>query len=156
MTRSFRLLAGSLVIAALAPMALAQGLDPERAQSLREGHMKLMGLNIGMLGAMAKEEQPYDAEMAAAAAGNLAALGSIDQRSYWVEGSSSEDLEESRALPAIWENMDDFNSKTEALHEAAMKMEEAAGTDLASLQAAMGPLGEACGSCHEDYRKPEE
>lgn len=38
--------------------------------------------------------------------------------------------------------MGNFRTKTEALHAAAMDTEQAAGADLASLQAAMGPVGE--------------
>jgi len=34
-------------------------------------------------------------------------------------------------------------------------MADAAGFDLASLQAAMGPLGGACSDCHKAYRAPE-
>ncbi len=37
---------------------------------------------------------------------------------------------------------------------AATAMEAAAGTDLASLQAAMGAVGGACGACHKAYRVP--
>ncbi len=151
-----RVALGALGLAAVATVASAQGLEPQRAHELRNGHMQLFGLNLGVLGAMAKGEQEYDAGTAGAAADNIAALASIDQRFYWVEGSSSDDLEDSRALPALWENMEDAQSKNTALQEAALAMQGAAGTDLASLQAAMGPLGKACGSCHEDYRKPEE
>ncbi|WP_147115312.1 cytochrome c, partial [Tateyamaria sp. syn59] len=134
MFRSTRLMFAGFGLAAVASMAMAQQVEPERAHNLRNGHMHLLGLNIGVLGAMAKGEQEYDADAAAAAAANIAALASIDQRLYWPEGSSSEDLEDSRALPAIWENMDDFTAQNEDLHEAAMTMEGAAGTDLASLQ----------------------
>ncbi|MEE4346330.1 MAG: cytochrome c, partial [Paracoccaceae bacterium] len=44
--------------------------------------------------------------------------------------------------------------KNDDLVTAAKAMEGAAGTDLASLQAAMGPVGEACGACHKAYRVP--
>ena len=43
-----------------------------------------------------------------------------------------------------------------ALSEAAAAMETAAGQGLESLQGAMGPLGGACGACHEDYRMRDD
>ena len=40
--------------------------------------------------------------------------------------------------------------------QAVRLTQGAAGTDLASLQGAMGGVGQACGSCHESYRAKEE
>ncbi len=148
--------AASFGLTTIASLAAAQGLEPERAQQLREGHMKLFGANLGILGGMAQGKTEYDAEAAGIAASNLVALASVDQGIYWVEGSSTEDLPDSRALPSIWQSRADFDSKIDDLHQATMKMAEVAGTDLAALQGQMKMLGEACGSCHEDYRKPDE
>ena len=61
-------------------------------------------------------------------------------------------MEDTRALPAIWENMEDFRAKQTALQEATTALQGAAGTDLAVPQAAMGGVGQACGSCHQNYR----
>ena len=156
MTRPTRLALASICLAGLAGFASAQAFEPQKAHEIRVNHMKLMGAHIGILGGMAKGEVDYDAETAAAAADTLSALASTAGNLYWVEGSSSEEIEDSRALPVIWEKMDDFHAKENALSEAAMAMKDAAGTDLASLQQAMGPLGKGCGDCHETYRKPKE
>jgi NitT/TauT family transport system permease protein len=59
------------------------------------------------------------------------------------------------ALPALFENLGDYATRTAALNAAAVAMQTAAATDLAALPAALGPLGGACGSCHETYRKPD-
>jgi len=64
-------------------------------------------------------------------------------------------IDGTRALPALWENFPDLMTKGKALADAAAGMADAAGTDLASLQAAMGPLGGACSACHKAYRAPE-
>jgi cytochrome c556 len=74
----------------------------------------------------------------------------VDPKVLFPEGSV-----EGRALPAIWENFDDFNAKHEALVAAATTMTEEAGKGLDQLKAAIGPIGAACGACHELYRKPE-
>ena len=126
------------------------------AVQAREGHMKAYALHLGALGAMAKGEMEYDAEMASAHASELAALAGLAQTGYWPEGTSSEDIEGSRALPAIWSDMDDFKSKMNGLHEAAMALEGAAGGGAEQLQAAFGGVGQACGACHKTYRAEEE
>ncbi|MGR3466004.1 c-type cytochrome [Limimaricola sp.] len=158
MTRTIRLALAATGLAAIASLATAQAFEPQKAQELRESHMKLMGAHIGILGGMAKGEVEYDAATAAAAAETLSALASAAAAGdlYWVEGSSSDALEESRALPAIWDKTEEFESGQTKLVEAAMTMQDAAGTDLAALQGAMGALGKACGDCHETFRQPEE
>ncbi len=124
------------------------------ATKARHAQMGLYSFNLGILGAMAKGEVPYDAAAASAAAGNLAALAQLDQTHIWPEGSDELGVDGSRAMAEIWENMPDVMAKNDDLVTAAKAMEGAAGTDLASLQAAMGPVGEACGACHKAYRVP--
>lgn len=156
MIRSIRILLLATGLTTAAGLASAQAFDAETAYKLRESHMKLMGAHLGVLGNMAKGEAEYDAEVAAASATTLAGLASGAHGNYWVEGSSSDEIADSRALPAIWEKREDFDAKTEALIQATSAMRDAAGTDLAALQGAMGGLGGACGDCHKAYRKPEE
>lgn len=127
----------------------------DAAIKARKSHMGLFAFNLGTLGAMAKGEMPYDAGAASAAAGNLAKLASMNLAAYFPEGSARGQAEGTRALPAIWENGTDVMAKLAALNEAAVALDAAAGTDLASLQAALGPVGQACGACHKDYRAPE-
>jgi len=55
----------------------------------------------------------------------------------------------SEALPAIWENWDDFVAKSEDLDFA---LEAWDVSSLGSLQAGMGNVGAACGACHKTYR----
>jgi cytochrome c556 len=124
------------------------------ATKARHAQMDLYSFNLGILGGMAKGEVPYDSAAASAAAGNLAALAQLDQTHIWPEGSDELGVDGSRAMAEIWENMPDVMAKSDDLVTAAKAMEMAAGTDLASLQAAMGPVGAACGACHKAYRVP--
>ncbi|SHI32447.1 c-type cytochrome [Wenxinia saemankumensis] len=146
----------ALGLAGLATIAAAQSDPLEAAAEARESHMHLYQTNLGVLGGMARGNMDYDAEAAQAAADNLASLSDLDERFYWVEGSSSEEIDDTRALPAIWENMDDFMAKSDALHEAAVAMAEVAGDGVEAVQAQMGALGGACGSCHETYRAADD
>ena len=154
-----RLLALTLAAAAAATVpALAQD-EPspaERAHEMREGLMYNYAFNLGPLGAMAKGEVPFDAAVAAMHAGNIAGIAQVDLSPYWVEGSSSEELEDSRALPAIWENLDDVEAHRMRLLEAAQSLQGATGEDQEAFAAAFRELGQACGACHEDYREPDE
>lgn len=110
--------------------------------------MQLYSHNLAILDGMAQAKIDYDADLAQIAANNLAANASLDETTYWVEGTT----EGTKALPAIWENMDDFMAKQDGMTQAAAAMAQVAGTDLASLQSAMGELGGACSACHREYR----
>ena len=59
---------------------------------------------------------------------------------------------DSEALPAIWQNFDDFTAKAAGLEQAALAVVAAAdsGGDIA---AAGQALGGACGACHKSYKK---
>ncbi|MBV7409851.1 cytochrome c [Maritimibacter sp. DP1N21-5] len=148
-------LAGGIAGASIAATAvLAQeGLNP--VVKARHAQMTLFAFNLGTLGAMAQDKAEYDAEAATAAAGNIVKLSSLAAGPMWAPGTGVGDVEGTRALPAIWENMDDVITKAVALNEAAVAMEAAAGEGLDSLKAAFGPLGAACGECHKSYREPE-
>jgi cytochrome c556 len=124
------------------------------AVNARQGYMQLMALNIGVLGQMARGNTDYDADTAQAAADNLLTLSQIDQRFMWVPGTDTENMEGTRALPAIWAEdsrvmdiMGEFNTATEGLAATA-------GDGLDALRAGLGPVGSACGDCHDDYRQP--
>ena len=146
------LFAGATAIA-LSTMALADGhSDVDPAVKARQAHMQLYAHNIGILGGMAQEKIEYDAALAQIAADNLAAVAALDETTYWPEGTA----EGTKALPAIWENMDDFLVKQEGLVTASAAMATVAGTDLASLQGAMRDLGGACSACHREYRQRDD
>ena len=141
---------------AVAPAA-SYAQDVERAVAARQAAMKLYAFYIGQLGAMAKGAVDYDAAAADKAASSLNALASLDQSKMWPQGSGNDALgDATRALPAIWTTYPAVSEKGAAFDAAAAAMAEAAGKDLASLQAAMGPLGQSCGGCHEDFRQPKE
>ncbi len=149
-----RIIATAAIAAVVAGGALAQS-AVDGAIKARKAHMSLYAFNVGMLGAMAKGDAPYDSAAASAAASNLAALASLNAAAYWPQGSAKGEAENTRALPAIWENMSDVGAKAGALRDATAALAAAAGTDLASLQGALGPVGQACGACHQTYRASE-
>jgi cytochrome c556 len=143
-------------ITAVGGIAFAQDDSPEeRALEIRQGHMLNYATNVGVLAGMAQGNADYDAQAAQRAADNLFHLASIDQSHYWLPGTAQGEIEDSAALPAIWENMADFEAKHAALLEAVTALQSTAGTDLAAVQAGLGAVGQACGACHQTYRARE-
>ncbi|TYB81463.1 c-type cytochrome [Maritimibacter fusiformis] len=125
------------------------------AVEARKSLMQLMAFNLAPIGAMAKDEMPYDAETASTAAGNLLTLSRVSVGPMFPEGSDSFSRDDTRALPEIWDDMAGFSAHLSDLTAAAEAMVTAAGTDLDALKQAMQPLGGACGGCHKDFRQPE-
>ena len=152
---STKILAGALGAALVATAVYAGGHGGNPAVKARKAHMQLYGHNIGILSGMARGEAEYNAEAAAAAASNIAALSMLNQMTYWAPGTDSDALpDESRALPALWENIPDAVAKGEALAAAAAALAGTAGNGIDELRAGIGPVGQACGACHEAYQKP--
>lgn len=134
-------------------LAGAQEMNPN--VQARQQLMDLYAYNLGVLGGMAQGRVEYDAELASAAATSLYHLSNSGYAAMWPEGTAAGETEGTRALPAIWENMEGFGEGFAALRTASEGMMDAAGTDLASLQAALGPVGQSCGSCHRTFRQSE-
>jgi len=155
MTRLSTITALSLTGALIATLAVAQNDPIMAAVKARQAHMDLNAFNISVLGGMAQGAIPYDAVAAQAAADNLVTLAAMNQMAYWPIGSDSASVEGSRAKPELWAQMDDVMADANTLHEAAMAMQAVASGGLEGLQAAIGPLGGACGSCHEEFRVPQ-
>lgn len=146
-----------LALAALAGTAVIADSHADKAAlaavKARQATMDLYAFNLGQLGAMAKGEVEYNADAATAAAGNLAKLTSMNQMAAWKPGTDNATLGDvTHALPAVWESGSTVGEKAQALAEASAALEAAAGGGLDSLRGAMGPVGKACGACHELYR----
>ena len=154
--KTVRALALGLALSLAPAMAPAEEGPYDKHIAARQSQMKLLAWNISKLGGMAKGAIPYDAEKAAAAAANLKAVAHLDLRDAWPEGSDSFSFDQTKALPKIWENMEDFGKKFMDMQAAADAMAEAAGQGPDQLKAALGKLGGACKACHKEYRKPKD
>ncbi|MCX7890384.1 MAG: cytochrome c [Rhodobacteraceae bacterium] len=145
-------LAALAATALVAGAVLAQDAPFGMQIAARQGMMAYRALNIGVLAAMAKGEAPYDAAAAQKAADNLAAQDALDQSMLWPPGSDNSANPESTALAAMWAEGSGIMDKASAYADAVAAMQAAAGKDLDSLRAALGPLGGACGDCHKAFR----
>ena len=115
--------------------------------------MQMVGYHIGLLGAMAKGEMEFNAEMASGAAQNINALASMSQATLWIEGTAQGETEGSRAKAEIWTDASGFDERFEALANASSAL--VGVSDLDALRAGMGDLGGSCKACHEKYRGPK-
>lgn len=149
-----------MITAALA-IALGAGVtfagshaDPaiQGAIKARQGQMNLYQLNVGLLFGMAKGDVEYNSEAAQGAANNLKALATLDASAMWPQGSDMDSVEGTRAKVEIWTTFPAVFEKAGAMSSAATALADVAGTDLDSLRAAIGPVGEACNACHKEYR----
>lgn len=112
--------------------------------------MTLQGKYFGPLVGMLKGSVPYDASIVARNAGYLDVLDNMPWDGF-AEGTKGV---KSAALPAIWaepakfkQAVDQFQTAVTALVTASKSGNEGA------VKAAIGDVGKACGSCHDNFRE---
>ena len=107
--------------------------------------MQNIRLEFSVLVRMSREKIEFDESLATSARLNLLRFAASTPAIF-----EDDDLPiNSEALPAIWENWDDFVSKSEDLEFA---LEGVDTSTLIDLRASLGNVGAACGSCHQKYR----
>ncbi len=146
----FKTILGTFALGAMLATPVIADEDP--AIEARQGQFKLFSHNFAVVGGMAQGRMEYDAEMAQTAADNLYHLTRVDQGRLWPEGTDTESVEGTRALPSIWEDLDDFVAKFVALQEAAENLQAVAGEGLDEMRAGVGQVGQTCQACHEANR----
>ena len=76
-----------------------------------------------------------------------------DMADWFPEGSGPASGVETDALPAIWENKADFDSKVDDFQAAAATLAStAAAGDIAAITSAFQATGATCKACHQTYR----
>jgi len=137
-------------------MSGAQAADVDKAVAARKAAMQLRGFYISQLAAMAKGKVAYDAKKATMAANSLLAVSTLDASAMWVPGSGTDKLgTKTRAKPEIWSTYPKIADEGKAMTAALENMVTVAGNGLDALRSSIGPVGKACGSCHETFRAPK-
>jgi cytochrome c556 len=101
--------------------------------------------SFATLGGMAQGKVDFDAEKASAAQATLVEAAAKIPAAF----EPNEMDPESKALPAIWDNWDDFVIHATALEGAADALDP---SSLDTIKAGVGPIGASCGGCHQAYR----
>lgn len=156
MRNIFRLVLSAVLLAFFAGTAVSQDAN-EKAIKARKAVMQIYSFNLGQLGAMAKGEMDYNAELASILANDLLATVNMDNRAMWPQGSGEDAYPgKTRALPALWTTFPAVLEKQKALREATEKLAAAAGSGLDGIKANMGGVGNGCKGCHEEFRAAQK
>ncbi|MGI9334050.1 MAG: c-type cytochrome [Gammaproteobacteria bacterium] len=140
-------------ISTLTPGLAYGGEMEEYAIGARRGYFSLVGWHFGPLGAMAKGEMAYDAGAASAHAQNLKWLTGYDVLPLFVPGTTKEAYKgKTRALPKLWDELDDAKANYEDFKTELGKLAEVAGNGSEALAAQVKVVGKTCGGCHKPYR----
>jgi cytochrome c556 len=145
---------GIVTIAGILAGTAAAAQDTPAAVKARQGQFRIMAINLGILGSMAKGETEYNAEAAQSAADSLVAVSMIGQAPLWPAGTDEMSIDGTRAKAEIWDNLDDVLAKWGAFGDAAKEMQAAAGTGQDALGPMLGKVGGTCKACHDTYRAP--
>jgi cytochrome c556 len=146
-----RLFIWSAIAVAVAVAISAAALTATEAITQRQKAME--GVRDGMmaLGAIAKKERPFDAELVQASAAKIAE-NLAHAAELFPEGTDSGDVQ-TWAKPEVWTDRARFDKLLESTHQAAVELQNV--SDAEAFPAALGKLGSGCKSCHDLYRLPK-
>ncbi|KGE02879.1 c-type cytochrome [Pseudohaliea rubra] len=150
-----RILAATTVAATLftAPLVSARLDSKEPLQSYRQSYFAIVAMNFGPIADMVKGDIPWDLEMLQGWAKDLETVTELNLLRGFAPGSEKGTT---RAKPAIWDNMDDFEAKLTDLSDAAKALDKAAeGGDRAAIAEAVKATGGTCKACHDDYKSKD-
>ncbi|HEX5421497.1 MAG TPA: cytochrome c [Gammaproteobacteria bacterium] len=143
----------SLVVAAAFALLAADAVlaaTPKDAVSYRQDVMKSMAGHVGAIGEIVKGQVDYDHIVAQAKA--LADTAPL-VKDIFPENSKPSDYSKTQALAKIWQQPQDFQKKVSGLENAAQAfLASAQSGDKEKIQASFKEVGQACGSCHKEFR----
>lgn len=138
------------VVGVFSAVVSAQTPTPERSIKYRQGIMVGQGWQLGILGAMAKGDRPYNKDDAVRSATYLNQLVQMPWDGY---GPGTEQGAPTRVKPDVWKEPAKFKQLGDAAQAESLKLVAAAQTgDVAALRTAVGAMGKACSNCHDDFR----
>ncbi len=117
----------------------------------RQDHLKKMGDAVKPVGAMYKGEADFDLAKVQEALKVIQANAPLLPPLFPDDSKTGADTE---ALPKIWEDKADFESRFKKLVDDA-KAAEASITDEETFPDAWKVVAGNCGGCHKQYRKPK-
>jgi cytochrome c556 len=138
---------------ASAPLVMARLDSDEPLQSYRQSYFALVAMNFGPMADMVKGKMAWDQAAMQGFADDLGAIAELNLLRGFAPGS---DKGTTRAKPAIWDNMDDFEAKYADFRDAVDSLETAvASGDRAAIGEAVKNTGGACKACHDDYKSKD-
>ena len=124
--------------------------DAKDAVEYRQSAFQLIRHNMADIGDMIKGEVAYDAERVTKRAMALATLTTLPWEAFTVPGTESGGGD---AKAAIWQNLQDFNSRADKFVADAQALQVAAQSgDQAEVRKAFGTFARNCKACHQEYK----
>lgn len=137
-------------IAAAISGAHAQFSKPEVAIKYRKSVMFLMAQHFGRMGAMVKEEIPYNQEVFAQNAILVETLSRLPWEAVMVPGTDKGDT---TLKASVFEQPSEFNQAAQTLQAQTGKLVSAAQAgDFTAIKMQFGEVGKSCKACHEQFR----
>lgn len=147
--RTVLALTSLVALGTLGAGALAQNVDVIKQ---RKDLYSAMGKAVKQPSKAFKEEDKFDLAQV------QAALKTIQENTGKLPALFPDDTKtggDTEALPKIWENKADFESRFKKLNEAAAAAQTSI-TDEATFKAQWKDFMGNCSGCHKEYRKPKE
>lgn len=139
----------AIAVGAALPVVAA---TPEDAKDYRSAVMTALKGHIGASSMITRGLIKNDGQLLghAEAMANAAA----ELKNLFPAGSA---VNESAALPAVWEEPEKFSAAIDVMVEATANFEEAAADgDPGAIGAAFREVGMACKGCHDDFRRSDD
>lgn len=142
----------TVVALGIAGTALAQ-VKPEDEIRFRQSVMNVVGRCFGPLINMTQDKIPYNKDVVTKNTNIIETLIGLHWNSF---GSGTEKGAPTKADLKIWSETAKFKEKAEAVQQAVGKLSQTVkGGDEKAIKSAIGDVGKACKSCHDDYRLKE-
>ena len=142
---------GAIAVTAVVTISAAATTGTE---AIKQRQKEMEGVKNGMmtLGAIAKKEKPFDAEVVQASAAKISDhLAKATE--LFPEGSDTGEIQ-TWAKPEIWTDREQFDTIMKSAHQAAVDMQSVSEAN--AFPPALGKLGMGCKSCHDLYRLPKK
>ena len=141
--------AGAALAAAVAILATGAVIAQSDPISARKGLMKENENNAVTVVRMMRGQLPYDPAKVDAA---FAQWADTAKQLPSLFPDNSKTGQNTRAAPKIWTSKADFDAKAAAFGKAVAENREKAKGSVEGLRAAIPAVGNACDTCHKDYR----
>ncbi|WP_221794542.1 c-type cytochrome [Oceanobacter mangrovi] len=124
--------------------------DAEDAIEFRQSVFHLVGAHTGQMGDMIKGKKDFDAAEFQYRADSMAALAKMGLEGFTYPGSDKGDT---KAKPAVWEDMDGFKTKmNKFVSDTAALSAAAKSGNLDTIKPAFMEAAKNCKACHTDYK----
>lgn len=150
MKKLFIVLACLVFVAAALGGAYAQFAKPELAIKYRKSAMFLISQHFGRMGAMVKEEIPYNKEVFARNAVLVETLSRLPWEAIMVPGTDQGDTTLSASVFAQQAEFTGISQTFEI--QTTQLVNSARNGDFTAIKAQFGEVGKTCKTCHDKFR----